>query len=115
MFVYARDLIRATRPGEGESPDFIRHYVSWGAGPRAGQNLILGAKARAILKGRTHATTEDIKSVAPAVLRHRLITTFRADSENVTSDDVIEMLLEEVPVELHSRARKIAKGLLKNG
>jgi len=115
VFVYARDLTRASRPGEAESPDFIRDYVSWGAGPRAGQNLILGAKARAILKGRSHATTEDVKAVAPAVLRHRLITTFRADSENVTSDDVVEMLLEKVPVELHSRARQLAKGLIKDG
>ncbi len=115
VFVYARDLIRATRPGESESPDFIRDYVSWGAGPRAGQNLILGGKARAILKGRSHATTEDIKSVAPAVLRHRLITTFRADSENIAADDVIEMLLEKVPVELHSQASELAKGLLKKG
>jgi len=109
-FVYARDLARATRPGEAEAPKFIREYIEWGAGPRSGQYLILGAKARAILEGRFHVTTDDIKAVAHPVLRHRLVTTFHADSENITTDDVIDMLLERVPVELQDKGRQIAQG-----
>ena len=108
VFVYARDLVRASRPTEDEAPDFIRNYVSWGAGPRAGQYLILGAKARAILEGRFHVTTDDVKAVAHPVLRHRLVTTFQADSESITNDDVISMLVEKIPVELHDRARRKA-------
>lgn len=106
VFVYARDLVRATRPEESESFDFVRQYISWGAGPRAGQYLILGAKARAILEGRFHVTTGDIAAVAAPVLRHRLVTTFQADSENISADNVIEMLIKEVPIELHDRAKK---------
>ena len=109
VFIYARDLIRATRPGEPESPKFVRDYLSWGAGPRAGQYLILGAKARAILEGRFHATTEDIKAVAHPVLRHRIVTTFHADSENVTPDKVIDLLLEKVPVPLQQEAQRLAR------
>ena len=109
-FVYARDLARATRPDESEAPKFVKEYIEWGAGPRAGQYLILGAKARAILEGRFHVTTDDIKAVAHPVLRHRLVTTFQADSENVTTDDVIDMLLDKVPVELHDKGRKVARG-----
>lgn len=105
-FVYARDLVRATRPTESDAPAFVRELVSWGAGPRAGQNLILGARARALLDGRFHVTTDDIRAVARPVLRHRIITTFQAQSQNVTVEDVIERLLEHVPVELHERARK---------
>ena len=110
VFVYARDLVRATRPQEPEALDFIEEYISWGAGPRAGQNLILGAKARAILKGRFHVNTEDIREVAFPVLRHRLVTTFHADSENITTNDVIEMLIKNVPVELHERGERLAHG-----
>jgi MoxR-like ATPase len=113
VFVYARDLVRATRPGEATAPDFIRKYLSWGAGPRAGQHLILGAKARALLEGRFHATTADVKAVAHPVLRHRLITTFQADSENISSDAIIDILLERVPVDLYRRADELAQGLTK--
>ncbi|MEZ6059676.1 MAG: MoxR family ATPase [Planctomycetaceae bacterium] len=105
-FVYARDLVRATRPNEPEAPPFVKELVSWGAGPRAGQYLILGARARALLEGRFHVTTDDIKYVARPVLRHRMVTTYQADSQGVTTDDVIERLLKFVPVELHERARK---------
>ncbi|MEZ6065781.1 MAG: MoxR family ATPase [Planctomycetaceae bacterium] len=108
VFVYARDLVRATRPDEGEVPKFVKQYISWGAGPRAGQYLILGAKARAILEGRFHVTTEDVQSVAQPVLRHRIVTTFQANSEGVTPDDVIRMLIDAVPVELKERSRKLA-------
>lgn len=105
-FVYARDLVRATRPGEPDTPPFVKELVSWGAGPRAGQNLILGARARALLEGRFHVTTDDIRAIARPVLRHRIITTFQAQSQGISVDDVIERLLEHVPVELHERARK---------
>jgi len=105
-FVYARDLVRATRPNESEAPDFVKELVSWGAGPRAGQYLILGARARALLEGRFHVTTEDIRYVATPVLRHRIMTTFQADSKGITTDDVIDQLLRHVPVELHEKAKQ---------
>lgn len=105
-FIYARDLVRATRPNEPEAPPFVRELVSWGAGPRAGQYLILGARARALLEGRFHVTTEDVAYVAKPVLRHRIMTTFQADSQGMTPDVVIERLLKHVPVELHDQARK---------
>ncbi|WP_417382380.1 AAA family ATPase [Gimesia sp.] len=110
VFVYARDLVRATRPGEATAPKFVKEYLSWGAGPRAGQFLILGAKARAILEGRFHVSTEDIKSVAHAVLRHRIVTTFQADSKGLAPDDIIDMLIEHVPNQLKSQAKEAAKG-----
>ena len=104
VYVYARDLARASRPTEPDAAKFVRSYVAWGAGPRAGQYLVIGAKARAVLEGRLHVTTEDVKAVAHPVLRHRLVTTFAADSENITSDDLVDMLLAKVPVELVERA-----------
>ena len=110
VFVYARDLVRATRPGEDSAPKFVKEYLSWGAGPRAGQFLILGAKARAILEGRFHVSTEDIKSVAHAVLRHRIVTTFQADSQGLGTDDIIDMLIEHVPNQLKVQAQEAAKG-----
>ena len=109
VYVYARDIVRATRPNEPEATSFIKEYISWGAGPRAGQNLIVGAKARAILEGRFHVSTEDIKAVAHPVLRHRLVTTFHADSERVTSDDVIDMLLKKIPIELEEKAKRLVR------
>tara|TARA_R110002111_G_scaffold67_1_gene575 strand:- start:15257 stop:16330 length:1074 start_codon:yes stop_codon:yes gene_type:complete len=110
VFVYARDLVRATRPVEATAPKFIKEYLSWGAGPRAGQFLILGAKARAILEGRFHVSTEDIKSVAHAVLRHRIVTTFQADSKGLKPDDIIDMLIEHVPNQLKAQAKEAVKG-----
>ncbi|GAB4187859.1 MAG: MoxR family ATPase [Phycisphaeraceae bacterium] len=99
---YALRLVRATRrPKHGEEdtrPDFMQQYLSWGAGPRASQYLILGAKARAILDGRTHATPEDIQSVAAPVLRHRLILNFNAEADNITADDLIDRLIETTDV-----------------
>jgi len=109
VFVYARDIVRATRPNEPEAPNFIKEYISWGAGPRAGQNLIVGAKARAILEGRFHVSTEDIKAVAHPVLRHRIVTTFHADSERITTDDVVDMLLKKIPVELEEKAKRLSR------
>jgi MoxR-like ATPase len=110
VFVYARDIVRATRPNEEGSPKFVREYLGWGAGPRAGQYLILGAKARAILQGRFHVSTADVKAVAHPVLRHRIVTTFHADSEGVTTDDVIDMVLETVPVPYKQRAKRAKRG-----
>ena len=93
---YARDLARISRPVAEDAPDFVREMVAWGAGPRAGIYLILAAKAWAILHGRYHATTEDVTAVALPVMRHRVFTTFNAEAAGVTSDDVVQMLIEQV-------------------
>ncbi|MDA0811767.1 MAG: MoxR family ATPase [Verrucomicrobia bacterium] len=93
---YALRLVRSTRVLEGNVPEFIRDFLSWGAGPRAVQFLLLGAKARAVMNGRSAASSADLKSVAHAVLRHRLITTFGAESSGITSDHVVDKLLEHV-------------------
>ena len=98
VFDYAADLVRATRPREPGVPKFIPELISWGAGPRASQYLILGGKARAILHGRLHVTTDDIKAVAHPVLRHRLVTTFNADAEGITTDTIIDRLLSAIPL-----------------
>jgi MoxR-like ATPase len=96
---YAVDLTTATRPGPDNRYDFVRQWVEWGAGPRATLNLILAAKARALLKGRFCVSTDDIRAVAPAVLRHRLKINFSAQAENISSLQVIRKLLEAVPAE----------------
>ena len=102
---YAMKLVRLTRPTRNDVspaakrpdvPPFIRDYVSWGAGPRASQYLVLGAKARAVLHGRFYAGTEDIRAVAFPVLRHRIVTNFNAEAEGVKPDDVIRRLIEAV-------------------
>ncbi len=98
VYHYARDLVRATRPKTADAPTFVDELVSWGAGPRASIYLVLGGKARAILHGRFHATTDDVRAMALPVLRHRIITTFNAEAAGKSSDDVIEQLLAEVPV-----------------
>ena len=97
IFNYAADLVRATRPKEPGVPKWVPELVSWGAGPRACQYLILGGKARAVLNGRVHVTTDDIKAVAYPVLRHRIMTTFHADADGITTDDIIKRLLDAVP------------------
>jgi MoxR-like ATPase len=94
---YATRLVRMTRPKDQEAPQFIRDHVHCGAGPRAAQCLILGAKARAILQGRLNVSCADVKSLALPVLRHRLFTNFTADSEGITPDDLVLRLLEAVP------------------
>jgi MoxR-like ATPase len=95
---YAARLVRATRPtGSVESPpEFVRQWVRWGAGPRAGQALLLGAKARALLEGRSAVSLEDIKAVALPVLRHRIILNFQAEADGVDADQVVRRLLETV-------------------
>ncbi len=94
---FALRLVRATRILEDDCPEFVKESVSWGAGPRGVQYLLLGAKARAVLEGRTYATTDDVRAVARPVLRHRVITNFGAESSGITSDDVINRLLTELP------------------
>ena len=94
---YTLSLVRQTRVGEPGVPDFVRDQLAWGAGPRAVQFLILGAKARALLHGRTHVAIEDIQALAKPVLRHRLVVNFAAESDGVTSDDIIDRLLEVTP------------------
>jgi len=105
---YVLSLVRQTRVREAGVPDFVEEQVGWGAGPRAVQYLILGAKARALLRGRTHVTCEDIQTLAKPVLRHRLVLSFTAESEGVTPDDLIEKILAITPTkedELTSDAR----------
>ena len=107
---YAMKFARLTRKGsrvaagtntqkkvETEVPDFVRDYVTWGAGPRASQFLILAAKARAVLHGRYYVSCEDVRSVAPPVLRHRIITNFNAEAEGIKPDDVVRRLTELIP------------------
>jgi len=94
---YAVRLVRSTRPNDEGEPQFIRQYLNWGAGPRACQALLLGAKAKALLEGRPHACIDDIAFMALPVMRHRLVTNFTAESENVSTDDIIEQLLQELP------------------
>jgi MoxR-like ATPase len=92
---YAVRLARATRPGADEGRG-IHEFVGWGAGPRAGQHLILGAKARAILLGRPTPGLEDVKAIALAVLRHRVVTNFNAEAEGINADQLVGRLLEEI-------------------
>src|SRR6184192_848200 len=94
---YTLALVRQTRIGEPGVPKFVKDWLSWGAGPRAVQFLILGGKARALLYGRTHVQCEDIQALALPVLRHRILTNFTAASEGVTTDIVVEKLLRETP------------------
>jgi MoxR-like ATPase len=94
---YAMKLVRMTRVSKGDTPKFIQDNVSWGAGPRASQYLILGGKARAILQGRYYVNTEDIAAVALPTLRHRIITNFNAEAEGISSDKIVKQMLESVP------------------
>jgi MoxR-like ATPase len=95
---YAVNMVRLTRPGGNGTPEFIQQWVSYGASVRAAQYLILGGKARALMEGRYHVTFDDIRVLAPPVLRHRILTNFHAESERVSTDSLIEKLLEAVPV-----------------
>jgi MoxR-like ATPase len=94
---YAMKFTRLTRKEKGEVPDFIRNYVTWGAGPRATQYLVLGAKARAVLHGRYYVSCEDVRSVAAPVLRHRIITNFNAEAEGVKPDEIVRRLADLIP------------------
>jgi len=96
LLAWITRLVRATRPGEG-APQLVREYVKWGAGPRAGQALVLAAKARALLHGRLAATREDVQALAAPVLRHRLLLSFAAEAEGKRPDALVAALLDELP------------------
>ena len=95
---YAVKLVRLTRPVEADAPDFIRQWVAYGASVRAAQALVLGGKARALLQGRAHVGFDDVRALANAVFRHRILLNFQAQSERVTRDDLVARLLDTVPV-----------------
>jgi MoxR-like ATPase len=95
---YAVRLARWSRPAEPDAPDFIREWISWGAGPRASQYLILGAKTRAVLDGRYTPEVDDVKAVSLAVLRHRLVTSFNAEADGVSAPEIVDRLTDAVPV-----------------
>ncbi len=92
---HALDLVRSTRPDNPAAPEFVKKHVAWGAGPRAVQFLVLGAKARAVLRGSDHVSTEDVRALTPAALRHRVITNFAAQAEGYSADRLIQDLLEQ--------------------
>ena len=95
---YVLRLTRATRINKDEAPEYIKDWLAWGAGPRASQYLILGAKARAVLYGRNHVSAEDVQAVAYPVLRHRILTNFSAEAEGVSPETIIARLIEDTPV-----------------
>jgi len=97
VYHFALDIIRATRPNEPGASDFVRHWLSWGAGPRAGQYMILGGKARALMRGRMYVTIEDIEAVAAPVLRHRIIPNFNAEAEGISVEQIIDKILTLIP------------------
>ena len=97
VFEYAATLVRRTRPADESAPEFVRNWLEVGAGPRAGQNLILGAKARALMNGRFYAACDDVAALALPVLRHRVITNFTAETDGIDSDKIIARLLKETP------------------
>jgi len=105
---YAMKFARLTRKEKGDVPDFIREYVTWGAGPRATQNLVLGAKARAVLHGRYYVSCEDIRAVAIPVLRHRILTNFNAEAEGVKPEEIVRRLGEVIPRDPNEEA--LARG-----
>jgi MoxR-like ATPase len=95
---YALHLVRTSRPKAAQAPDLVKKYAAFGASVRAAQNLVLGGKARALTSGRYHVSFDDIRAMAHPVLRHRVLTNFRAESEGITTDTIIDQLLEMVPV-----------------
>jgi MoxR-like ATPase len=97
-------LAQKSRPQSPDAPQFIKDYVEWGAGPRASQYLILGAKARTILQGRYAVSVEDIQALAPSVLRHRIFPNFKAQGEGLSSVEIVSRLLSEVKPSEDGRA-----------
>jgi MoxR-like ATPase len=97
IFAYAKRITRMTRPGTPEAVDFVNKWLTWGAGPRASMNLILAAKAHALLRGRYHVSADDVAAVAKPILRHRLICNFTAQSEGINTDSVVDKVLQAVP------------------
>ena len=110
---YALQFSRLTRKTEGNCPDFVNDFVGWGAGPRASQYLILAGKARALLKGRYHVSTEDIRQVALPVLRHRIVTNFNAEAEGVKSDTIVRKLIDYIPRQQYDELDKTAARLMR--
>jgi MoxR-like ATPase len=102
VFQFAKRITRLSRPGTPEAADFATKWLTWGAGPRASMNLILAAKANAILRGSNHVSGEDVVAVAPPILRHRLIMNFTAQSEGITVDDIIKKLVKAAAKEFAS-------------
>jgi MoxR-like ATPase len=94
---YAVDLVRATRPNQAETPDFVKQYVNFGASVRAAQFLVLAGKARALMYGRFHVAYEDIRALAAPVLRHRVLLNFHAESARIDTDEILRRLLEWKP------------------
>ena len=97
VYDFVLELVRGARPKEQGSADWVKNMIDWGPGPRACQQLILGAKVRALLNGRFHAKIEDVIALAHPVLRHRIVPTFNAEAEGITVDSLIDRLIEEVP------------------
>jgi MoxR-like ATPase len=111
MVEYATRLARATRPGEADAPEFVKQWLAWGAGPRASLFMIVAAKARAALRGRFYVSIEDIQAVAKPVLRHRIIPNFAAQSEGLSSDDIVDKLMAAIrPDERQSHGKTIPAG-----
>jgi MoxR-like ATPase len=111
---YALQFSRLTRRGEGNCPDFVNEYVGWGAGPRASQYLILAGKARALLKGRYHVSTEDIRQVALPVLRHRIVTNFNAEAEGIKSDSIVQKLIAHIPRQQYDELDRTTARMLRD-
>jgi MoxR-like ATPase len=99
VYAYAEKIVRVTRPKQPEALEFCRKWLTWGAGPRASMNLIMAAKARALLRAQTYVSCEDVMAVAPPILRHRIAPNFAAQSEGVTADDITRKILEAIPRE----------------
>ena len=95
---YALSIVRPIRPSPNGSPDFIKEWVAYGASVRAAQYMVLGGKARALVQGRYNVSFEDIRALAHPVLRHRILTNFHAESERITTEQLIDQLLEAVPM-----------------
>ena len=111
---YALQFSRLTRVSEGGVPDFVKEYVGWGAGPRASQYLILAGKARALLKGRYHVSTEDIREVALPVLRHRIVTNFNAEAEGMRSDAIVKKLIDFIPRQQYEEMDKTVAKVMRD-
>jgi MoxR-like ATPase len=95
---YVVRLVDASRPGRAGTPEFVEQWVKWGAGLRASQALVRGAKARALMHGRYHVSLKDVQALAKPILRHRVLRNFHAESERITPDQLVEKLLESVPL-----------------
>ena len=103
VFEYVLDLTRGTRPNEADAPKWVKEWIEWGPGPRAGQMMILASKVRAVLRGRYHVTVDDVEALARPVLRHRIVPTFNAEAAGVSVEAIIDRLLDETPTKATSR------------